>query len=84
MKTKDEKKRFYIQLIADIIIIAAFILLSMQAKNEFNNGARFVLQNVPAYCYNFSMYEYHLKYFNVTIAPNETNYFPSLSGLLQK
>ena len=62
---KDSRKKFWIQTAIDIFLIMMLIIVGLSAKAEFDNGARFILQNVPAYCTNYTLYEATLEHYGL-------------------
>jgi len=63
---KDKGKKWWIQTILDIFLILMLLLIGLSAKSEFNNGARFILQNVPAFCINDTLYQKTLEYYGLS------------------
>jgi hypothetical protein len=62
---KDKNKKFWIQTAIDIFLIMMLIFVGISARAEFDNGARFMLKNVPAYCINQTLYQKTLDYYGV-------------------
>lgn len=62
---KDKSKKYYVYIALDIILIFAFLFFALSMKGEFDNGAKFMLQNVPAYCLNLTLYHKTLEYYGI-------------------
>lgn len=73
---KDKSKKYYIYIALDIMLILALIWFGLTLRGEFENGAKFMLQNVPAFCINNTLYQKALDYYNVT--PNVEGIFDNI------
>lgn len=63
---KNENKKIWINIIIDIFLILMLIFVGLMARTEFDNGAKFMLANVPTFCTNSTIYEETLEYYNMT------------------
>lgn len=63
---KDKSKKYYIYIALDIVLIIVFLIFALTAKGEFDNGAKFILQNVPAYCTNYTLYHETLEHYGLS------------------
>jgi len=63
---KDKNKKFWIQIGIDIFLIIMLMVVGMLARAEFDNGARFMLLNMPAFCTNFTLYQETLEHYGLS------------------
>jgi hypothetical protein len=77
----NKDKKFYIVIAVDILIIAILILVGLYARGEFENGYKFCLRNVPAYCINDTLLDMTYKYYNISQITHANIYEPANNQL---
>jgi len=62
---KDKNKKAWVNIILNIFLILMLIYVGLMARHEFDNGAKFILVNVPSFCINHTLYEKTLEYYGI-------------------
>jgi hypothetical protein len=62
---KDKNKKQWINIALDIFLIIMLIFVGLMARGEFDNGAKFMLANVPVFCTNGTIYQETLEFYGI-------------------